>query len=207
MRITLEGDDRQTLIARLGLSSDASDADITAAVATRILAESEAQPPADPPAAPAATPSGPQTTDPPAASEEEDDEDLDDADTVHVDAAAYRALTARAERSAQIEEEARVATRDRLIEDAIKAGKFPPARRNHYRERYDSDAEATAKQIGRMAKNVVPVAERGKDVSDEDLEAKSDAYDPTWVPEVAQRAAAANGAAGGGRPSRIHTED
>jgi hypothetical protein len=43
MRITLEGDDRQTLIARLGLRSEASTADLTAAVTNRTTRRSRAQ--------------------------------------------------------------------------------------------------------------------------------------------------------------------
>jgi hypothetical protein len=229
MRITLEGDDRQTLIARLGLSSDASDDAIIAAVTTRLIAgngDGGTQPPADPPTAPATQPAGPTqpgggegggggTPDPTqpgnggaagsgptnanAALPDEDDDDVE-----VVDAAAYRALVARAVRSDQLEEDARIKTRNDLVESAIKAGKFPPARREHYRNRYDTDAEATTAAIERMAKNVVPVKERGVDVSESELEA-SDAYPREWVTGGAvQTQPTPNGSA---PASRIHTED
>jgi hypothetical protein len=228
MRITLEGDDRQTLIARLGLSSDASDDAIIAAVTTRLIAgngDGGTQPPADPPTVPATQPAGPTqpgggegggggTPDPTqtdhggaagsgptnaAALPADDDDDVE-----VVDAAAYRALVVRAARSDQLEEDARVKTRNDLVESAIKAGKFPPARREHYRNRYDTDAEATTAAIERMAKNVVPVKERGVDVSESELEA-SDAYPREWVNGGAPQAQATpNGSA---PASRIHTED
>jgi hypothetical protein len=243
MRIALEGDDRQTLIARLGLSSDASDADITAAVTNRILASGGDNPPSQPapapgdtpnqPTAPATTPSGPQpagptqpgggegggggTADPsqpgnggsagsgPTSAGTATD-DLPE-DGVLLDPEAYRALTARAARSDQLEEDARITTRNTLVESAIRAGKFPPARRNHYRERYDSDPEATTAQIERMAANVVPVKERGVDVNEQELEA-SDAYPKEWVHGgQSQAQATPNGNGGDDRRSRIHTED
>jgi hypothetical protein len=154
MRITLEGDDRQTLIARLGLAENASDADVQQA------------------------------------------------------AAAFRALTARAQSADQLEEDARVQRRDDLIATAVRQGKFPPSRRAHYQERYDTDAEATTAAINRMKSNVVPVKERGADVSEDQMEA-SDAYPTEWLsrpgaPEP-QKTTSANG--GGERRSRVITED
>jgi hypothetical protein len=202
MRITLEGDDRQTLIARLGLSSDASDADINAAVANRILAsEPEPTPTPTPTPTPAPEPTPPPTNDPPAPVPADDDE------AVVVDSAAYAALVARAGQADQLEETARVNRRDTLIAQAVRDGRFPPSRRKHYAARYDSDPEGTTAQIERMARNVVPVKERGVDASAEDLEAQSDAYPTEWLPEKQPPAAANGTAAPAVRQSRIHTED
>jgi hypothetical protein len=220
MRITLEGDDRQTLIARLGLSSDASDADVTAAVTNRILAEANtptpqpAPAPGAPPAAPTApavTPSGPQPGSPTPSGEGEGGEggDLpaeDDEDVEVVDVAAYRALVARAGQADQLEEAARITRRDQLVASAVRAGKFPPSRRAHYATRYDTDPEATEAAINRMADNVVPVKERGVDVSEEELQA-SDAYPKEWVSGGHQPAPASTTNAGGERRSRVITED
>lgn len=210
MRITLEGDDRQTLIARLGLSSDASDADLQQAVTARILAESAPTPTPEPtPPNPTPPEAEPGSTDPdgggaPNTAPEPDDDD----DVEHVDAAAYRALVARAGQADRLEEEARIQARDQLVEDAIKAGKFPPSRRDHYRNRYDSDPEATKASIDRMAKNVVPVKERGKDVIDSELEA-SDTYPSEWLNGGTPQPSNGNGAGSGSerRQSRVITED
>jgi hypothetical protein len=217
MRITLEGDDRQTLIARLGLSTDASDADLQQAVTARILAESAPTPqpapaPGDtptPPAAPATTPSGPQPAPPSNSTEEDDDADVTDSDDVEVvDVAAYRALVARAQSADQLEEDARIRDRDNLIAVAIRDGKFPPSRRTHYASRYDTDPDATRAAIDRMAKNVVPVKERGVDASDDQMEA-SDAYPTEWLgrPGAPQPAQTTTAGGGGERRSRVITED
>jgi hypothetical protein len=205
MRITLEGDDRQTLIARLGLSSDAPDSDISAAVVTRILAESAPTPEPTPPTptptpAPAPTP---EPTPPVVAAEPPPDPDPDEEDVV-IDAAAFRHLELRANRTEHLEEEARVAQRDTLIDAAIKAGKFPPSRRDHYQARFDDDADGVTARINRMKENVVPVKERGVSASEEDLAARSDEYPRDWLPEKQLATATA---APQVRQSRIHTED
>jgi hypothetical protein len=212
MRITLEGDDRQTLIARLGLAENASDADVQQAVTARILAESgDNPPPNDPPPSPAPgqEQEPPGTTDPDGGgAPPREDLPAEDDDVEVVDAAAFRALTARAQSADQLEEDARVQRRDDLIATAVRQGKFPPSRRAHYQERYDTDAEATTAAINRMKSNVVPVKERGADVSEDQMEA-SDAYPTEWLsrpgaPEP-QKTTSANG--GGERRSRVITED
>lgn len=205
MRITLEGDDRQTLIARLGLSSDASDADINAAVTNRILAESPSPTPTPTPT-PAPEPEPPTPEPTPTSENDPAPVPADDDEAVVVDPAAYAALVARAGQADQLEETARVNRRDTLIAQAVRDGRFPPSRREHYAARYDSDPEGTTAQIERMARNVVPVKERGVDVTAEDLEAKSDSYPPEWLPEKQPQAANAT-AAPAVRQRRIHTED
>jgi hypothetical protein len=126
-----------------------------------------------------------------------------------VDAAAFRALTARAQSADQLEEDARVQRRDQLIATAIREGKFPRSRRAHYQERYDTDAEATTAAINRMKANVVPVKERGVDMPDDQMEA-SDADPAEWlnrpgVPEPNNTTTA--GGVGDRRSSRVITED
>jgi hypothetical protein len=205
MRITLEGDDRQTLIARLGLSSDVSDGDLQQAVTARILAEANAPTPPAPPATPPAPAAPVASTEPP--EEEEEVTELPEGDDqVVLDLAAFQHLERRANRTEHLEEEARVTRRDSLIDAAIKAGKFPPSRREHYRNRFDTDAEATEAAIKRMRDNVVPVKERGVDVTEESLQA-SDAYPQEWLPERQPAAATATANGSGGRPSRIHSEE
>lgn len=77
--------------------------------------------------------------------------------------------------------------RDTLIGGAIKAGKFTPARKEHFETLYKADPEGTTQLIESMAKGVVPVELRGHG-TDAEASAQSDAYPSHWLPEVqAQR--------------------
>jgi hypothetical protein len=236
MRIQFEDGERSVLIARCGLGPNATDQEIHAAVTRRLLAGEEnpgGQSAADDPAQPThnpttseetgnpgepsggrpspeqrpaedggsvgGTPENPRGTD-------NAPEDDDDGDTVTVDAAAYRELTGRANLAAKIQEDQRQQTRDNLIEAAIREGKFPPSRRDHYRARYDDDPEAVTARIGRMAKNVVPLEARGVEAADEEVDTST--YPAEWVQgHVGSPAPATNGSGRGGVASRIHTED
>lgn len=218
MRISFEADERPVLVKKLGLKENVSDADITAAFevwATKEEDEEQQQqgeeeqqegqgsvpgPVVTPPTGPVVTP--PQ----PSENAEDDDDDDDEAEgsvsgsTVTLDIEAFNSLTKRAARAAKIEEDARIQTRNSLIEACIKAGKFGPGRREHYTARYDSDPEGTTKVLGRMAKNVVPVEERGHDVADE-VEDQT-AYPTDWLPEVKAATTIVTTPNGNGNPAR-----
>lgn len=217
LRVSFDEDGERTeLLARLGLPADASEEDLTAALGERITAEEtgvEPPPPADPPADP------PPAEQPAAAGEgegetDEEEDDLDDEDTVVVDVAAWRAVNERASLAARLQEEDRINTRNTLIEAAIRDGRFPPSRRDHYIARYESDPEGTTRLLSRMLPNTVPLEERGHDVSEDDQE-RSDTYPADWAPEVAARATRnggheAQGENGTGRrtlSSRVTTEE
>jgi len=182
VRLQFEDGERELLIARLGLDADADDSAVAQAVASW-MAE-----------------------DPPSGSEDNDDENendnLDDlnasaADVVVVDVAEFRRLRSRDRVAGQVEEAMRIRDRDELIEEAIHDGKFGPARRDHYRDRFDSDPDGTTALIGRLTPNTVPIEERGADVPTDDVD--NSAYPTDWVPEVAARAARKTG--------RVHGED
>jgi len=53
--------------------------------------------------------------------------------------------------------------RDALIEDAIKAGKTSPARRDHWAKAYDADPEGTKATLAALEAGLVPVTEQGHD--------------------------------------------
>lgn len=53
------------------------------------------------------------------------------------------------------------ASRTGYVEDAIRAGKFPPARRDHYLALLDKDEQGTREFIDQLEANAIPVAERG----------------------------------------------
>ncbi len=51
--------------------------------------------------------------------------------------------------------------RDNAIDAAVKAGKFPPARRAHYERAWDADPEGTRELIASLAPGLVPVTAMG----------------------------------------------
>jgi hypothetical protein len=51
--------------------------------------------------------------------------------------------------------------RDRLLDDAIRAGKFSPARRQHYAAAWASDPEGTKETITKLSPGLVPVEASG----------------------------------------------
>lgn len=190
MRLHFEDGERPVVTARLGLADDADDEAIAQAVATWLQE----------------TPGGSGNDDDDDAGggsgggSTEDDDDLEAAgdDVVVVDVAEFARLRRRDKLAGQIEESNRRRDRDELIEEAIADGKFGPARRQHYKDRYDSDPDSTKKLIGRLQKNTVPLEERGIDAQTDDVD--SEAYPTEWVPEVAARMR-------GGSQSRIHGEE
>jgi hypothetical protein len=67
-----------------------------------------------------------------------------------------QALQGVAARAQQITER-----RDRTLDDAIKAGKFPPVRREHWQRSYDLDPEGTQQALASLAPGLVPVSDAG----------------------------------------------
>jgi hypothetical protein len=227
MQLRFEGDERNLLIARFGLPSAASDTDIGKKVQEHLLASEDPETPPPTPAGdpgekpaegtPPTTPGGdPGTggtggtgpTDPQQPGEgvidpnDEDDETLEG--QVILDPEAFKLLNRRAAQASKLEEDARVAKRDGLIAGAIKSGKFPPSRREHYAKLFDSDPEGTERTITRLQAGVIPLDARGVDIADE--EGQDDSYPATWLPER-QTQASGNGTGQTVRQSRVTTED
>jgi hypothetical protein len=173
VRLHFEDGERELLIARLQLDERADDAAIATAVATWIQED------------PTANTENNNTDDDVNAQNNTDDIDENDSDVVVVDVSEFRRLRARDRVAGQIEAANAIRDRDELIEEAIHDGKFSPARREHYKARYDSDAEGTRKLIAAMAKHTVPLEARGVDVPTDDVDDL--AYPKEWVPEVAAR--------------------
>lgn len=168
--------DRQVLAARLGLDADATDEQINAALASAPESQpapEEETPPATPapgepaqgdPSAPgseepADDPSAPQPD--PVQPDEEDDKPDASAETVTVD----RETWERTQQGARAGVEARTAQlearRDDILDRAVKAGKFPPSRVQHYRDLWSADAAGTEELIDKLQPGLVPVNERG----------------------------------------------
>jgi hypothetical protein len=77
--------------------------------------------------------------------------------TVAVDAETFRELQVAASRGATAADELAAQRRDRTIGEAIKAGKFAPARRPHYEKLYESDPEGTTQLLASLEPGAVPV--------------------------------------------------
>jgi hypothetical protein len=95
--------------------------------------------------------------------------------------------------------------KSKLLDGAVKAGKFPPSRREHYAKAYDADPKGTRDLINQLAPGLVPVDERGNAGNVEEF-GEADAYPSDWLPDVAARKAAL-AAGGGGTPVIAHERD
>ena len=140
--------------ALAGLPDDASEEDVTAALVTAGLATA-APPPAvvpvqaslfDPPAEPTKPATAPQS---------------DAAGTMRVDASAWEAAQDRIRKLEAAEARHREAERDQVIAAAVQAGKFAPARREHWVRLWNADPEGARQAIDGLARNVIPVAASG----------------------------------------------
>jgi hypothetical protein len=123
--------DLDGLRSRLGLPADADEATINAAIAA---------PPPEPtvqpaPVAAAALPAG----------------------VVPVDQATLDDLRAKAEQGVQARAQQLTEKRDRVISDAVRAGKITPARREHWQTAWAADADGAEQALASLAPGLVPV--------------------------------------------------
>ena len=123
----------------LGLAADASDDDVKAAMATLTS-----------PAAPAAKPDA--VPDPAAllAALPEN------AGVVVLDKSNYEALIAKADQGVQALAMARAGERDKVLDTAMRDGRFPPAKLSDYKAMWDRNPDATRDFITLLPKNSIP---------------------------------------------------
>jgi hypothetical protein len=195
VRLTFEEGEREVLLARLGLPTDADEATLAQRLATWV-----AEDPNQNNGTSEAGIQGQQGAPP-----------EDQGDFVVVDVASFRRMRNQEEVAAAVVEANRVRDRNELIDEAIHDGKFGPSRRDHYRERYDSDPEGTTALIARLMPNTVPLEARGADAPTDEV--ADDSYPADWVPDVAARASRdSNGVSAAApvqvpvRRSRVHSE-
>lgn len=137
----------------LGLTPDSSDTEVTAALASAGLA------PSSTPAAPAA---GDPTPDPaPALPPPVPTVSAGSSDAVLLDPAQYNALRQQAQRGDEAWRKLRENECEQVLDTAIKAGKFPPARRDHWKTLWAADPDGTKATIDKLAANVIPVSASG----------------------------------------------
>lgn len=77
--------------------------------------------------------------------------------------------------------------RDYCVDEGIKAGKFPPSRRDHYRRLWDADPDGTMKLIDGLAA-ALPVNEIGTAGT---VEAEPSEYPREWLGRTAEAVDAA----------------
>lgn len=188
----------------LGLPADATDDQVAARI-TELNNNAEAQPAPEPggtpeqPTAPAVTPSGPQSpevegdgTEVPGPAESpvtETPEAVAASRTVTVPAEVWAEVQANAAAGASVAVNAERERRDRVVREAVTAGRIAPAQAQSYRERFERDPEGTntlltaSAEQGGLMPGLIPVEARGADPAASDL--NTEAYPAGWLPEVA----------------------
>jgi hypothetical protein len=124
---------------RLGLGADADEATILAAVDEALTERADPAPAPTASAAPI-VPTGMTL--------------IDEATLADLRQKAEQGVAARAR---QLTED-----RDRTIDDAIRAGKTPPARREHWQTAWAADPDGTKQLLASLAPGLVPLADIGE---------------------------------------------
>jgi hypothetical protein len=91
---------------------------------------------------------------------------------VAIDAETLEGLKVAAAAGQRAEQQLRTQARDRFLGEAVKAGKFAPARLEHWRKAFDADEEGTRQVIAGLAEGLVPV--EGTEVGHAGSEGASD---------------------------------
>jgi hypothetical protein len=153
---------------RLGLAEDADDEAVLAAVdalrETKPTNEDGDAPADDKPAEPA-TPTLPEGI-------------------VTIDEATLTQLREQASEGVAARAQQRTESRDRTLDDAIKAGKFPPARRDHWAKLYDADPDGAKTTLASLEAGLVPLADQGAPGGEETTESFDAEFDRMFPPHT-----------------------
>lgn len=211
--------DPKQLRSDLGLAEDASDADVTAklkelqAAASSPRGETEGEPAPDggegtPAPAPAPAPPGTETGAPQGAtSTAASSAPAIPEGMVLVDKDALDGIRAGASRADELWKDKEKNERDTAITAAVKEGKFPRARIEHYAKMWDADKEGTKALLASMEPGMIPVDEVGGHGSPEGEAGATEAYPLDWLSPQERRVVEANAAGTLGEgPGHITTE-
>jgi hypothetical protein len=93
--------------------------------------------------------------------------------TIVIDASAWEAQQASIRKLEAAAAKRSREERDQVISAAVKDGKFPPARKEHWARLWDADPEGTREVLATLQKNTVPLEELGGGAdADDDLDAE-----------------------------------
>lgn len=169
---TMDDATRKGLAVKLGLSEDASEADIDAKIEelkndpSGQVGRSDLAPAADGYGTTGPSPEksdaggAPTQAGPPAIAPEPDKDD-EDSKFVRVDRDTFDRLKAGSDAALAREETERNREIEQLVGDAVSVGKIYPARRQHWVESLKADFAGGKEQLSRLAEGLVPVKERG----------------------------------------------
>lgn len=89
-----------------------------------------------------------------------------------IDSETYEQIKAQAAKGEQAYAIMAASERDRVLEDAVKDGKFPRSRVEYWKTYWQADPEGAKQALASMPKNLVPVAAKGS-MGDPDIETDS----------------------------------
>lgn len=184
----------------LGLAEDATEEEVLEAAAKAAQAESSSPEADDENTSPETN--APETDKETNAPEAEVEEPVA-ASTKVVDAEEYERLKQGAQAGIEAKEKEEQRERDTILAEAIRLGKFSPARKDHWNTLLEKDPEGTKATIDNLEPGLVPVNENGVTPTGEDFSSSEEAYPAEWLPDVQARKQAL--AAGQG-PERVTQE-
>jgi len=180
--------DREKLKKVLGMSGDATEDDIR-----NTLAEKSEEPGEVPPHTTTETEQDDSVTEGEESGETTETEEESattenvaaSSGAVLVDRETLNTLQRNANMGVQAFERQRKADRDSYLHAAVHAGKFPPARLNHWTEAWDRDPEGIKAQIDSMPAGLIPVGQLG--IAPNEEGETSPAYSPHLFPQLARK--------------------
>jgi hypothetical protein len=180
-----EGTDMQLsaeVLSGLGLTAEATEEEVNAALIARLTSPVPADPPAPESEITVITPpvSELPAVEPLAATTPEIPEGMQ-----LIDQATLELLRNGATIAASLQTERDDRIRGQVLDTAIRAGKFPPARRDHYELLLKADPEGTTTLIDSLADGLIPVTEVGTEGGTEVSATADKQYPDSWKPLVA----------------------
>ncbi|MFB4306978.1 phage protease [Actinomadura sp. GTD37] len=175
--------DAAKLREALGLSPEASDDEVRAALAEQGV--TPAQPPTEDPANEPGEGEGTEGGESETAPAEPVTQQATTAlppGTVAIDETALNELREQAQQGVAARAQQKREARDRTLSDAVKAGKFPPARKEHWETYWERDEEGARQALASLAPGLVPVEDAGQpggELTNEAVDAEFDRLFPT----------------------------
>jgi hypothetical protein len=170
------------VLQALGLPEDATTAQVLAAIEAQ---KAETTPPAPPEEGEETPDEGEEETE--SEGETNDTESLVEMAAkrglVLVDGEGWKEVQAGAKAGRELAAARAEERRDSVLNDAIRAGKFPPARKEHFAQLYKADPTGTEELLAGMQGGIVPVMETGHAAAGEGE--ATEAYPDSWFPELA----------------------